>query len=109
MLHRSSHLYLGVSVRKTDNLAALESLSEEGMLTALQKRYKENVIYTFVGDILIACNPFQQLPIYSDVFQNLFLPSHPNHNPFPHIFGVAQVLPPLSQLEWDWISHSYTL
>ena len=81
----------GLAVRKTDNLAALESLTEEGMVSALQKRYKEHVIYTFVGDILVACNPFEQLPIYSEAYRPLFLPRHPNHNPFPHIFGVAQV------------------
>jgi len=31
----------------------------------LQKGYAKDQIYTYVGDILIAVNPFQNLDIYS--------------------------------------------
>ena len=32
--------------------------------TLLQVRYERDIIYTFISDILIAVNPFKQLPIY---------------------------------------------
>ena len=32
----------------------------------LEQRYNNNVIYTYIGDILVAVNPFKDLSIYSD-------------------------------------------
>lgn len=40
-------------------------ITQETIITHLQKRYEELQIYTYVGDILIALNPFQALKIYS--------------------------------------------
>lgn len=34
------------------------------IIDALKERYSKNYIYTFVGDILIAVNPFCKLNIY---------------------------------------------
>ena len=41
------------------------SLLQEIIISHLQKRYDELQVYTYVGDILIALNPFQNLSIYS--------------------------------------------
>lgn len=38
---------------------------QEIIISHLQKRYDELQVYTYVGDILIALNPFQNLSIYS--------------------------------------------
>lgn len=38
---------------------------QETIISHLQKRYDELQVYTYVGDILIALNPFQNLNIYS--------------------------------------------
>lgn len=38
---------------------------QEMIISRLQKRYDELQVYTYVGDILIALNPFQNLSIYS--------------------------------------------
>ena len=81
----------GSSVRKTDNLAAMSSLTESAIVAALSKRHKDNVIYTFIGDILIACNPYKPLPIYSQNFVNLFAPNAVARCTIPHIFGIAEV------------------
>lgn len=43
----------------------LNCFTQETIITHLQKRYEELQIYTYVGDILIALNPFQALKIYS--------------------------------------------
>lgn len=46
-------------------ITRLFSFSQETIIRHLQRRYDELQIYTYVGDILIALNPFQNLSIYS--------------------------------------------
>ena len=36
-----------------------------GINQNLQKRYKQNKIYTYTGPILVAVNPYKELPYYS--------------------------------------------
>ncbi|KAL1268358.1 hypothetical protein QQF64_033721, partial [Cirrhinus molitorella] len=71
-----------------DDLVNLEVLDEETIITHLQKRYQELQIYTYVGDILIALNPFQNLNIYSPQFSKLYHGMKRSTNP-PHIFATA--------------------
>lgn len=40
--------------------------SQETIIACLQCRYAERVVYTYVGNILVAVNPFEQLSIYED-------------------------------------------
>ncbi len=46
----------------TRDLATLAQLTEETIVRELSNRYRQNIIYTNVGDILIAVNPFKDLP-----------------------------------------------
>ncbi|XP_016300883.1 myosin-IIIb [Sinocyclocheilus anshuiensis] len=71
-----------------DDLVNLEVLDEEIIITHLQRRYQELQIYTYVGDILIALNPFQNLNIYSPQFSKLYHGMKRSTNP-PHIFATA--------------------
>jgi myosin heavy subunit len=45
--------------RSSDNLAKSGEISESYIVGTLQERYKDMVIYTNVGDILVAINPYQ--------------------------------------------------
>ncbi|XP_075896017.1 LOW QUALITY PROTEIN: myosin-IIIb [Nelusetta ayraudi] len=71
-----------------DDLVNLEFLDEETIIRHLQKRYDELQVYTYVGDILIALNPFQNLSIYSPQFSKLYHGVKRSDNP-PHIFATA--------------------
>ncbi|KAM8856823.1 myosin-IIIb isoform 4-T5 [Synchiropus picturatus] len=71
-----------------DDLVNLEFLDEETIISHLQKRYDELQVYTYVGDILIALNPFQNLSIYSPKFSKLYHGLKRADNP-PHIFATA--------------------
>uniref|UniRef100_A0A4W6FQD4 non-specific serine/threonine protein kinase n=1 Tax=Lates calcarifer TaxID=8187 RepID=A0A4W6FQD4_LATCA len=71
-----------------DDLVNLEFLDEETIISHLQRRYDELQVYTYVGDILIALNPFQNLSIYSPQFSKLYHGVKRVDNP-PHIFATA--------------------
>ncbi|XP_051872137.1 myosin-IIIa [Pristis pectinata] len=73
-----------------DDLATLEVLDESTVTEQLKKRYSKEQIYTYVGDILIAVNPFQKLDIYSSEHSKLYVGAKQTANP-PHIFAVADI------------------
>jgi len=68
----------------------MNETTEESIVMALEDRYMSDVIYTNMGDILIACNPFKTVDLYNPRFQEMFMPSNPVNNPIPHIWGSAQ-------------------
>ena len=49
-----------------DDLASLERLTEDVIVEQLQQRYRAGQIYTYIGDILIAVNPFTEVNIYGE-------------------------------------------
>lgn len=73
-----------------DDLAALEVLSEDTICEQLRKRYESNQIYTNIGDILIAVNPFENLGLYTQQHQRRYSGKSRSDNP-PHIFAVADI------------------
>ena len=44
-----------------DDLAMLEELTEEIILENLSSRYADDKIYTYIGEILIAINPYKYI------------------------------------------------
>lgn len=62
----------------TDDLATLEVLTEDAIVEQLQKRYAQNQIYTYIGDILVAVNPFTDVGIYTT--KVIFMMPKSNHN-----------------------------
>ena len=50
-----------------DDLAALDMLSEDAIVDQLQNRYERSQIYTYIGDILVAVNPFTNLGLYTGI------------------------------------------
>ncbi|XP_054847463.1 myosin-IIIa [Eublepharis macularius] len=73
-----------------DDLAMLEVLDENTVTEQLQKSYSRDQIYAYVGDILIAINPFRNLDLYSTKHSKLYIGAKRTANP-PHIFAVADI------------------
>lgn len=72
-----------------DDLASLDVLSEEAIGEQLLKRYEANQIYTYIGDILVAVNPFSAaLGLYTAQHQQRYANRTRAENT-PHIFAVA--------------------
>jgi len=42
-------------------------LFQGGIVEQLQCRFQQNQIYTYIGDILLAVNPFIDLGLYTDM------------------------------------------
>ncbi|XP_015784428.1 myosin-IB [Tetranychus urticae] len=60
----------------------------EAFLDNLKKRFKENLIYTYIGQVLVSVNPYRSLDLYS----NNFIEQYRNVNFYelpPHIFAIA--------------------
>ncbi|XP_075936983.1 myosin-IIIa [Anarhichas minor] len=75
---------------EVDDLATLEVLDENTVTEQLQSRYGRDQIYTYVGDILIAVNPFHKMEIYTPQYTKMYIGAKRTANP-PHIFAVADI------------------
>jgi len=80
----------GDDVRQTDNLATLNELDDAAIVAHLDTRYSQDVIYTSIGEILLACNPFKACDIYTPKFQEMYLIGSPVIDVMPHIYKIAQ-------------------
>lgn len=77
-----------ISRRDSDNLTSLPELTQRTLLEAIKKRYRDDLIYTDVGDILVAVNPFSLLPIYGTAWSEPFC--RPDLSGMvPHIYKTA--------------------
>ncbi|XP_047377112.1 myosin-IIIa [Sciurus carolinensis] len=77
-------------LKDVDDLATLEVLDENTVSEQLEKCYSRDQIYIYVGDILIALNPFQSLGLYSTKHSKLYIGAKRNANP-PHVFAIADL------------------
>ncbi|XP_065898234.1 myosin-IIIa-like isoform X2 [Dysidea avara] len=71
------------------DFAALPILDEGILLEGLRQRYNEDYIYAYVGDILVAVNPFQPLDLYGAEYTKRYQLVKSRWSIAPHIFAVA--------------------
>lgn len=66
-----------------------KDLNESTLLENLQQRFEAGHIYTYVGSILIAVNPFKFHPIYNPKYVRLYQNQRVGPILPPHIFAIA--------------------
>eukprot|EP00057_Strongylocentrotus_purpuratus_P004810 XP_003729498.1 PREDICTED: unconventional myosin-Ia [Strongylocentrotus purpuratus] len=79
----------GINLDGADDLAALDTLDEETMLEAICRRYEKDRIYTYIGDILVAVNPYKPVGIYSYEKSLSYADLKYRQSLPPHVFAVA--------------------
>uniref|UniRef100_A0A8C6MXV1 Myosin IA n=1 Tax=Mus spicilegus TaxID=10103 RepID=A0A8C6MXV1_MUSSI len=72
------------------DLILLEPLDEESLIKNLQLRYENKEIYTYIGNVVISVNPYQQLPIYGPEFIAKYR-DYTFYELKPHIYALANV------------------
>ncbi|XP_058256279.1 unconventional myosin-IXAa isoform X6 [Hemibagrus wyckioides] len=77
-------------VQDHDDLCKLPDLSEKTLLENLRTRFRQEKIYTYVGSILVAINPFKFLPVYNPKYVKMY-DNHQLGKLEPHIYAVADV------------------
>ena len=77
------------SQKGVEDMATLVDLHEGAILYNIMLRYHQNHIYTFIGSILSAVNPYKELgPFYSEEMIERYNKRAIGELP-PHIFAIA--------------------
>lgn len=69
-----------------DDLVQLSYLNEPSVLHNLRHRYSRDEIYTKAGPVLVAINPFKEVPLYGDEFVSAYRHKLKDS---PHVYAVA--------------------
>ena len=77
-----------ITGKEFPDLCSLPDLNEHTLLQNLKARFNQKNIYTYVGSILIAVNPFKFFPIYNPKYVSMYQNKRLGELP-PHIFAVA--------------------
>ncbi|CAN7105105.1 myosin-3 [Brassica rapa] len=69
-----------------DDLMQLSYLNEPSVLYNLEYRYNQDMIYTKAGPVLVAVNPFKEVPLYGDRNIEAY---RKRSNQSPHVYAIA--------------------
>jgi len=70
-------------------MVLIEKMSENEIIENLRTRYQQNVIYTYIGSVVISVNPYQNLSVYSHSIIEKYYGRSTYELP-AHIYGVAE-------------------
>jgi myosin heavy subunit len=73
---------------KTNDLVMLDVMNPPLIMYNLKMRFQENEIYTNVGTILISCNPYKRLPLYTPQVLDSYMKKGSRKMP-PHVYNIA--------------------
>ncbi|PAA88820.1 hypothetical protein BOX15_Mlig024707g2, partial [Macrostomum lignano] len=82
--------FVGSNVKQNgvDDMVLIPRINEAAITDNLKIRFLNNAIYTYIGPVLIAVNPFKDVKIFDDKFIDMYQGSALFENP-PHIFAIA--------------------
>ncbi|KAF2366369.1 SH3 domain [Trinorchestia longiramus] len=71
-----------------DDMVLLTKINEDAITDNLKKRFMEDKIYTYIGPVLVAVNPFKQLDCFTEREVRLYQGAAQYEVP-PHIYALA--------------------
>ncbi|CAB4008892.1 unconventional myosin-Ie-like isoform X2, partial [Paramuricea clavata] len=71
-----------------EDMVLLPKIQESSIVENLKKRFMDDLIYTYIGDVLIAVNPFKQLSYFTEKEIYQYQGAATYENP-PHIYALA--------------------
>uniref|UniRef100_M4BXS7 Myosin-like protein n=1 Tax=Hyaloperonospora arabidopsidis (strain Emoy2) TaxID=559515 RepID=M4BXS7_HYAAE len=71
------------------NVAGMDNLHEAPLLDLLHRRYLQDQIYTYTGDILISINPYKNIPMLYNFPELDSVIGRLSENPIPHVYSTA--------------------
>ncbi|XP_078608687.1 unconventional myosin-Ie-like isoform X1 [Branchiostoma floridae x Branchiostoma japonicum] len=71
-----------------DDMTLLPKIQESSIVDNLKKRFMDDLIYTYIGPVLISVNPFKQMPYFTEREIELYQGAAIYENP-PHIYALA--------------------
>uniref|UniRef100_M3XLT0 Unconventional myosin-XV n=1 Tax=Mustela putorius furo TaxID=9669 RepID=M3XLT0_MUSPF len=73
-----------------EDMTQLEDLQETTVLSNLKTRFERNLIYTYIGSILVSVNPYRMFGIYGPEHVQQYSGRGLGENP-PHLFAIANL------------------
>ena len=73
----------------SDDMVLLTKPDVSGVVSNLESRLRASMMYTYIGHVLVCCNPYHWLPIYGEETVQFYAHKQRNDAP-PHIYGVAE-------------------
>ncbi|XP_041868353.1 unconventional myosin-XV [Melanotaenia boesemani] len=71
-----------------EDMTQLEEMHEGAVLLNIKKRFEREIIYTYIGSILVSVNPYRMYNIYGTDVVLLYKGCALGENP-PHLFAIA--------------------
>lgn len=72
-----------------EDMTQMDDMTLDAVLANCDLRYKNDLIYTYTGSILVAINPFKRLPIYNTDVVRRYVGQRIGLLP-PHVYAVAE-------------------
>ncbi|XP_067932052.1 unconventional myosin-Ie-like isoform X2 [Watersipora subatra] len=83
--HWQSH---NVKQSGVEDMTLLQKISEDAIVENLRKRFMDDWIYTYIGPVLIAVNPFKEMPYFTQKEIEIYQGAASYENP-PHIYALT--------------------
>ncbi|XP_054756570.2 unconventional myosin-Ie-like [Lytechinus pictus] len=77
--------------RKTsgvEDMVLLSKIQEGAIVENLKKRFMDDLIYTYIGPVLISVNPFKQMPYFTEKEIDMYQGAAIYENP-PHVYALT--------------------
>ncbi|XP_064390451.1 unconventional myosin-Ie-like [Halichondria panicea] len=71
-----------------EDMVLLVKIQESAIVENLKKRFFDDLIYTYIGPVLISINPFKQMPYFTDKEVEIYQCAASYENP-PHVWALT--------------------